>query len=104
MNETRAALHIAATVPFEHLVVHIGQPDAQAPPPNDNQRDAAKRSVEEIAEAVANTPGVELALEVIPNKLSTVERIVRLIEDLELDDAGCAWTSGTRSSWTTWWT
>ena len=88
VSETRAALRIAATVPYRHLVVHIGQPDAQSPPPNDNQRDAAKRSVDEIAQAVADTPGVELALEVIPNKLSTVERIVRLMEDLELDDAG----------------
>lgn len=88
LGESRAALGIAARVPFPYFVVHIGQPDAQAPPPNDNQRDAARRSVEELANAVAAAPGVQLALEVIPNRLSNVDGLVRLMEDLELDDAG----------------
>ena len=39
-----------------YLVVHLGQPDAQSPPPNDNQRDAARRSVEELARASPATP------------------------------------------------
>jgi sugar phosphate isomerase/epimerase len=88
IDETRAALRVAASVPFSYLVVHIGQPDLQAPPANDNQRDAARRSIEEIARAVDATPGVQLALEVIPNRLSSVESILRLMEDLELERAG----------------
>jgi sugar phosphate isomerase/epimerase len=88
LAETRAALGVAARVPFSCFVVHLGQPDGQSPPPNDNQRDAARRSVEDIANAVAAAPGVQLALEVIPNRLSNVDGLVRLMEDLELDDAG----------------
>jgi sugar phosphate isomerase/epimerase len=88
VDETRAALRLASVVPFPYLVVHIGQPDVQSPPPNDNQREAARRSLEEIAGAVAGAPGVQLALEVIPNRLSTVDLLVGMIDELELDDAG----------------
>jgi sugar phosphate isomerase/epimerase len=88
LRETRAALDVARTVPFPFLIVHVGQPDAQSPPENDNQRDAARRSLDEIYDATSRCPGVQLAIEVIPNRLSSVETLVRFIDDLELEQAG----------------
>jgi sugar phosphate isomerase/epimerase len=61
-------------------VIHLGVPSAVAAPPLDNQRHAAVHSVEEIA-ALASTFGVKVALEVIPNRLSSAHELVRLIED-----------------------
>jgi sugar phosphate isomerase/epimerase len=83
VREAEAALQIADVVPFEYLVVHLGVPDAQRPGTGQNVPDAARRSVTELA-ALASKRGVRLALEVIPNRLSTPEALVRLIED-ELD-------------------
>jgi sugar phosphate isomerase/epimerase len=63
-------------------------PTAEQVPPNDNQRDAARRSVEEIV-AIASQVGVRVALEVIPNDLSAAAALVRLIEeDLDGLDVG----------------
>lgn len=87
VEEARAALAIARTVPYRHLVLHVGRPDAPQPPAGDNSRDAARRSVEQLHEAAAEV-GVTLALEVIPNRLSTAEALVRMLDDLELRDAG----------------
>jgi len=57
-------------VPVNYLVVHLGLPDALKAPEGDNCREAARRSIEEIA-ALADPLGVQLALEVIPNRLAT---------------------------------
>jgi sugar phosphate isomerase/epimerase len=83
LREATAALAVAQTIPYRHLVVHLGVPDVQKPSPNDNRRDAARRSVEELFE-MAEKVGVQVALEVIPNSLSTAESLVSFIErDLE---------------------
>jgi sugar phosphate isomerase/epimerase len=83
--ETVAALEIARTIPFRYLVVHLGIPDEMKPPSGSNQRPAAARSLTEIAAAAAPL-GVQVAVEVIPNKLSAAAVLVRLVEeDLELD-------------------
>jgi len=87
LKETEAVLALAARVPYDYLVVHLGQPDDQQPPPNDNQRDAVRRSLEALDE-LAGVHGVTLALEVIPNQISRAERLVDLIDDLELEHAG----------------
>jgi sugar phosphate isomerase/epimerase len=87
LDETAAAIAIARVVPFSHLVVHLGQPDSPQVPAGDNTRDAARRSVEHL-HGLASALGVRLALEVIPNRLSSAEALVRLIDDLELGDAG----------------
>src|SRR5262245_19401217 len=92
--ETQAALQVAQRVPFRFLVVHLGMPTEQVPPPDDargalsegrrasgdNQPDAARRSVEEIVE-LAHALKVKVALEVIPNPLASASSLVRLIED-----------------------
>jgi len=86
--EIAATLNVARTVPFQYLVVHLGVPDGQQTPGGDNQRDAARRSVEEIA-ALAGEVNVRVALEVMPNALSSAAAICHLIEDeLEGLDVG----------------
>jgi sugar phosphate isomerase/epimerase len=88
LTETEAALAVARVVPFRYLVVHLGTPVSEQLPSNDNQRDAARRSVEEIA-AMAADVHVRVAIEVIPNSLSTAPALSQLIEEeLEGVDVG----------------
>lgn len=88
IREAEAALSLAQTVPFEFLVVHLGVPDSLAPPRGDNDRASARRSVEDL-HALATKHGVRLALEVMPNRLSTAEALIDLIDnDLDLPDVG----------------
>lgn len=79
LHEMRAALNIAKTIPFKFLVVHLGVPAAQNPSRDDNDREAAVRSVEEIVE-MADAVGVKVALEVMGNDLSTAPDLVDIIE------------------------
>ena len=86
--EAAAALRVASIAPFSYLVVHLGVPDGQTAPPNDNHPDAARRSVEEIV-ALAGDVNVRVALEVMPNRLSSAASICHLIEEqLEGVDVG----------------
>lgn len=88
VHEAEAALAIAQTVPYRYLVVHLGWPDAANPSASDNRRDAARRSVEALHE-MAGKVGVKIAIEVIPNSLSSAEALVPFIEeDLEGADIG----------------
>jgi sugar phosphate isomerase/epimerase len=79
VRETVQALEIARRVPAEVLVLHLGVPRGQQADSADT-RDAAIRSLEEI-DRVAHPLGVRIALEVIPNDLSTPEALVRLLEE-----------------------
>jgi sugar phosphate isomerase/epimerase len=79
VNEITAALQIATVIPFKCLVVHLGLPEAQQPGSDDNSREAAVRSVEEIHE-IAEPLGVQLALEVMGNNLSTPSALVEMLE------------------------
>jgi sugar phosphate isomerase/epimerase len=88
VSAVEQAMRLAASIPFERLVVHLGVPDSQQPARTDNQRDAVRRSLETLHQS-ASRAGVQLALEVMPNALSTAEAIVALIEDdLELPGIG----------------
>lgn len=78
--ETRAALQVARHIPYHFLVVHLGMPAVEPVPQGDNQPDAARRSVEEIV-ALAADAGIRVAIEVIPNAMSSAAALVRLIED-----------------------
>ena len=73
------ALNIARVVPFRYLVVHMGVPVSQQPGADDNNRDAAIRSVEDIIRT-AEPLGVKVALEVMGNPLSTAAALVDIIE------------------------
>ena len=74
LDETKAALDAARHLGCRMLVVHLGLPRGQAIPADDNDTTAARHSVEALAEA-AKAAGVRLALEVIPNPLSTADAI-----------------------------
>jgi sugar phosphate isomerase/epimerase len=78
VDETIATLDVAATVPYSVLVVHCGVPVPHAAA-GDNHRGSLLRSLEELA-PVAQRHGVRLAIEVIPNELSTPSALVDLIE------------------------
>ena len=83
VREAIATLGVARRVKFEFLVLHLGLPDSLQPPAGDNHRESACRSIEEI-EREAAPLGVRVAVEVIPNSISTPDSLVSMIED-ELD-------------------
>jgi sugar phosphate isomerase/epimerase len=86
--ETEAALSVATRIPFQYLVLHLGVPAGQQPGNSDNQAQAARRSVEEIAAAAARV-NVRVAVEVIPNALSDAATLAQLVEEqLEGLDVG----------------
>lgn len=88
VREAEAALGIAKRVPAGYFIVHLGVPAAQDPQAGDNNREAARRSLEEIS-ALAHAVGVRVAVEIIPNGLSGAGDLVELIEDdLELPGLG----------------
>jgi sugar phosphate isomerase/epimerase len=82
VDETLATLEVAAAVPYQVLVVHCGVPDPHAAP-GDNHRGSLVRSLEALSPA-AQRYGVKLAVEVIPNELSTPSALVEMIES-EID-------------------
>jgi sugar phosphate isomerase/epimerase len=87
VREAEAALQIVKRIPFEAIVVHLGTPTAKSQA-GDNNRGAAFKSAEEIC-SLAEPLGVRVALEVIPNDLSTAAALVTMIErDLESKTVG----------------
>jgi sugar phosphate isomerase/epimerase len=80
MAEAERALDMARVLPYRHFVVHLGVPLAQRPAANDNQMNAARRSLDRLQE-LAEAVGVKVALEVIPNPLSSPDTLVSLIEE-----------------------
>lgn len=81
--ETVATLDVAGAVPYQVLVVHCGVPHAAA---GDNHLGSLIKSLEELS-PIAQGFGVRLALEVIPNELSTPSSLVSIIES-DIDAAG----------------
>ncbi len=79
LREMEIALDIATELPFSFFVVHLGVPDEQQRGSDDNHRDAAIRSIEDI-QAMAERAGVTVALEVMGNRLSTATDLVELLE------------------------
>ena len=85
--EAEAALALAKHAPFRFLVTHLGVPASEAVGA-DNHRDAARRSVEDLV-ALAAAVNVRVAIEVIPNPLSSASDLCDLIEeDLDGLDVG----------------
>ena len=87
IEECTRALDLASVAPFRYLVLHLGVPDEYAPPCGDNQRDAVLKTLDALV-PVAERVGVRIAVEVIPNALSTARQLVRLIEDEDLPGLG----------------
>ena len=86
--EAGQALFVARRIPIQVLVVHLGLPRALSPAPGDNNRDGARRSVEEL-QRLAAPLGVRVAVEIIPNELSRAGSLVHFVEeDLDEVDVG----------------
>lgn len=84
-------LGLAEQVPYACLVLHLGVPDALAT--MENQRDGALRTLEAVL-PMAQRAGVDLALEVIPNGLSSARQLVRLLDDEDLPGVGIGFDVG----------
>lgn len=76
VREVEAALAILRAIPATLMVLHLGTPGA---PVGDNSRAAASRSVEEICR-MAEPLGVRVAVELIPNDLSSASALVSMLE------------------------
>jgi sugar phosphate isomerase/epimerase len=79
VEEAERAVQIARRIPFKVLVTHLGVPRWAPAAAAGNSRDAARRSVEELA-AIAGPLGVRIAVEVIPNELSRAGSLVHFVE------------------------
>lgn len=79
VEETRAALDMARTLRVDTLVVHLGLPEHVATA-DDNDAAAARSSLD-LLMPYAGDRGVQVALEVQTNRLSTPDALVGLIED-----------------------
>jgi sugar phosphate isomerase/epimerase len=79
VEETRAALDMARTLRADTLVVHLGLPEHVATA-DDNDAAAARSSLD-VLMPYAGERGVQMALEVQTNHLSTPDALVGLIED-----------------------
>jgi sugar phosphate isomerase/epimerase len=87
VDETVAALDVAATAPFSTLVLHCGVPEPLGNAA-DNHLAAMVKSLEELS-PVARQYGVHIAVEVIPNGISTPSALVDLVEsDIDAPDLG----------------
>jgi len=87
VEETTAVLNLAAVVPYQVLVLHCGVP-APYGQAADNHVPAMVRSLEELSPIAAGV-GVRLAVEVIPNALSTAASLVDLLDsEIEAADLG----------------
>jgi sugar phosphate isomerase/epimerase len=88
VGEAERALHIARRIPATVLVAHLGVPRTQSSAPDDNNRDAARRSIDEL-QRLAAPLDVRIAVEVIPNELSRSGSLVYFVEeDLEASEVG----------------
>jgi sugar phosphate isomerase/epimerase len=77
--ETSRAMTFAAAIGAKFVVTHLGVPDNMPAPGPDNDGGALARSLGTMA-AEARALGLTLALEVIPNRLSTPEALVARLE------------------------
>jgi sugar phosphate isomerase/epimerase len=89
VRETIVAMEAARRLGAADVVLHLGLPHGQEIPPGDNDAGAIRRSLETLAQS-ADRAGVRLALEVIPNGLSTPNVLIDLIDaDLEVGAGIC---------------
>ncbi len=77
--EIQRTLDLAAVVPFRTLVLHLGLP-AHVDARHDNDPAAARRSLDVLIPYAA-ARGVQVALEIQTNALSTPDALAALIED-----------------------
>ena len=79
------AMEFAAAVGARLVVTHLGVPDTMKTPGPDNDGGALSRSLGALA-SEARSRGLTLALEVIPNRLSTPDALVDRLEAADSSD------------------
>jgi len=79
IEETSRAMAFACAIGAKLIVTHLGVPDSMQAPGPDNDAGALSRSLSALA-SEARSCGLTLALEVIPNRLSTPEALVDRLE------------------------
>lgn len=79
LAETSRAMTFAAAIGAKFLITHLGVPEGMPTPGPDNDGGALSRSLTAMA-AEARSHGLTLALEVIPNRLSTPDALVARLE------------------------
>lgn len=88
LREITAAVAAAGDLGARVAVLHLGVPSDRSVPADDNDEVAVRRVLEPIALACEHA-GVQLALEVIPNELSTAAAVTKWLRgDLELGRTG----------------
>jgi len=90
MDEIKRALELAEHIPFRFLVQHVGTADESF---SEKKLEAAMTSVEHLR-AFAKPLGVRIAMENIPNELSTPDRLVEFIQTTHFDDIGICFDVG----------
>lgn len=90
VDEIRRSLEFSEKVSIATAVVHMGAPED---PFSHRHLDAIYYSLETLV-PFADARGVTLALENIPNELSTVGRMRRFLEDAQLTKVGICFDSG----------
>lgn len=77
--EIAAALRLREVFPFRYLVVHLGATGQR------HERDSAKQARRSLRELIdlAGAQGVTIAVENIPNTLSTSDQLARLADEFE---------------------
>jgi len=90
MDEIKRALELAEHIPFRFLVQHVGSADESF---SEKKLEAAMTSVEHLR-AFAKPLGVRIAMENIPNELSTPDRLVEFIQTTHFDDIGICFDVG----------
>lgn len=80
VDEIKRALEVVEYVPFRYLIQHVGLPEEEF---DERRLDAAFASLDELS-VFARQRGVEVLLENIPNRFSSAERLVYLLESTHL--------------------
>jgi sugar phosphate isomerase/epimerase len=76
VDEIKRAIEVAETIPFKHLIQHIGVGGEEF---DMRKVDAAFSALEQLV-VFAGQRGVEILLENIPNELSSAERLLQFLE------------------------
>jgi sugar phosphate isomerase/epimerase len=90
VDEIRRSLEFSERVSFPLAVVHMGAPEDRL---SHRHLDAVYYSLETLR-PFAEARGVALALENIPNELSSVEGMRRFLEDAQLENVGICFDTG----------
>jgi len=85
VDEIKRAIELVEFVPFRYLIQHVGLPEEEF---DERKLEAAFASLDELS-VFARQRGVEILLENIPNRLSSAERLMHLLETTHLDLGLC---------------